>query len=183
MHRRSFPAHCVQSAAKTNPGANNRNTAFRIVRPTATDGQCLLATRIAMLAITGAGLLFGLSVGNLYKLLVFAGAISFPVMSVTLVCGIVWKKANVTAAWASILTGAGSWVVLVFVLMPRVDGEIWDAIYIASVPAFLCSLLAMVAVSLTTQRSCPPQPIRDIDGIDSSGTPLFSWGRRRAADP
>jgi Na+/proline symporter len=157
-------------------------TAFRIVRPTATDGQCLVATRIAMLAIAGAGLLFGLAVGNLYKLLVFAGAVSFPVMSVTLVCGIVWKKANVTGAWASILTGAVSWVVLVFVVMPHVDGEIWDAIYIASVPAFLCSLLAMVTVSMGTQRSCPPQPIRDVDGNDISGTPLFSWGRRRAAD-
>ena len=130
----------------------------------------------------GAGLLFGLAVGNLYKLLVFAGAVSFPVMSVTLVCGIVWKKANVTGAWASILTGAVSWVVLVFVVMPHVDGEIWDAIYIASVPAFLCSLLAMVTVSLGTQRSCPPCPIRDVDGNDISGTPLFSWGRRRAAD-
>ena len=33
-----------------------------------------------------------------------------------------------------------------------------------------------------TQRSCPPQPSRDVDGNDISGTPLFSWGRRRAAD-
>ena len=154
-------------------------TAFRTLKPAATDRQCLIATRIAMLAIAGASLLFGLAVGNLYKLLVFAGAVAFPVMSATLVCGIVWKRANVTGAWASILAGAGSWVTGVFVVLPRVDGEIWDAIYIASVPAFLCSLLAMVVVSSGTQQSCAPKPIRDVDGNDISGPPLFSWGRRR----
>jgi Na+/proline symporter len=154
-------------------------TALRTARPAATDTQCLVATRIAMLAITGAGLLFGLSMGNLYNLLVFAGAVSFPVMSVTLVCGILWKKANVAGAWASILTGTGAWVALVFVFLPDVDGEIWDAIYIASVPAFLCSLLAMATVSMLTQQSCPPKPIRDVDGNDISDTPRFNWGVHR----
>ena len=153
-------------------------TAFRTFRPAATDQQCLVATRIAMLAIAGAGLLFGLSMGNLYNLLVFAGAVSFPVMSSTLVCGILWKRANVTGAWASILTGTGSWIIIILLLLPHVEGEIWDAIYIASVPAFLCSLLAMVTVSLATQRACPPNPIRDVDGNDISDTPLFNWGRR-----
>ena len=132
-----------------------------------------------MLAITGAGLLFGFTMGNLYNLLVFAGAVSFPVMSVTLVCGILWKKANVTGAWASILTGTGTWVALVFLFLPQVDQEVWDAIYIASVPAFLCGLLAMVAVSMITQKSCPPHPIRDVDGNDISDTPRFNWGVRR----
>ena len=100
-------------------------------------------------------------------------------MSATLVCGILWKKANVRGAWASILAGTSSWILLVFVLLPHVEGEIWDAIYIAAVPAFLCSLVAMIAVSLGTQRSCPPNPIRDVDGNDISGTPLFNWGNSR----
>jgi Na+/proline symporter len=81
------------------------------------------------------------------------------------------------------VTGTVSWVMLVFLVLPHIDGEIWDAIHIASVPAFLCSLLAMVAVSMGTQRSCPPKPIRDVDGNDISNTPLFSWGRRRRAEP
>ncbi len=182
-----FVAACaaiVSTAGDTvlTSGALLGYTALRTLRPAATDRQCLFATRIAMLGITGAALFFGLSVGNLYKLLVFAGAVAFPVMSVTLVCGILWKRANVVGAWASMLTGTVSWVLLVFWVLPHVEGEIWDAIYIASVPAFLCSLLAMVMVSLRTQRSCPPQPIRDIDGNDISNTPLFSWGRRRRTE-
>lgn len=155
-------------------------TALKTLKPDVTDRQCLLTTRVAMVCITGAALMFGLAMGNLYNLLIFAGAISFPVVAVTTVCGIVWKKANVSGAWASIGTGVVTWVSLVFLLLPEVDGEIWDAIYIASVPAFVCSLIAMIVVALLTQESCPPNPIRDIDGNDISDTPLFSW--RNSAD-
>ena len=73
-----------------------------------------------------------------------------------------------------------SWVTLVFVFLPLVDGETWDAIYIASVPAFACSLVALIVVSLLTQKSCPPRPIRDVDGNDISDTPLFGWRRAQA---
>ena len=151
-------------------------TVLRALKPDTTDRQNLLATRIAMLCFTATGLAFGLGMGNLYNLLVFAGAISFPVIAASLVCGILWKPANVIGAKASILTGAISWVVLVLVLLPHVEGETWDAIYIASVPAFLCSLLALVVVSLLTRQSCPPNAIRDADGNDISDTRIFNWG-------
>jgi Na+/proline symporter len=150
-------------------------TVLKAIRPDTTDRQNLLATRVAMVCFTATGLAFGLSMGNLYNLLVFAGAISFPVIASSLVGGILWKKANVVGAKASILMGTLSWIVLVFVVLPYVDGETWDAIYIASVPAFVCSLLTLVVVSLLTQHSCPPNPIRDTDGKDISDTPLFNW--------
>ena len=150
-------------------------TVLKALKPETTDRQRLLATRIAMLCFTATGLAFGLAMGNLYNLLVFAGAIAFPVVSSSFICGILWKKANVTGARASILTGAVSWIALVFVFLPHVGGETWDAIYIASVPAFVCSLMALIAVSLLTQESCPPKPIRDADGNDISDTQLFSW--------
>ena len=77
------------------------------------------------------------------------------------------------------MTGTVTWIALVFLFLPDVDGEVWDAIYIASVPAFVCSLAAMVSVSMITQQSCPPNPIRDVDGNDISDAPRFSWGIRR----
>ncbi len=152
-------------------------TALKSIYPSATDRHCLVTTRVAMLAITAISLIFGLALGNLYNLLVFAGAVAFPVMSVTTVSGILWKKANVTGAWISITAGILSWAVLIFVFLPAVNGEIWDSIYIASVPAFFCSLTAMIVGSLLTQKSCPPRPIRDIDGNDISDTRLFNWHR------
>ncbi|CAN0603733.1 unnamed protein product, partial [Ectocarpus sp. 12 AP-2014] len=44
-------------------------TTLRVLKPDASDHQSLTATRIAMVVFTGAGLLFGLSMGGLYNLL------------------------------------------------------------------------------------------------------------------
>ena len=150
-------------------------TAFKVFKPGSSDKQRLLATRIAMVCFTAIGLLFGLAMGNLYNLLVFAGAVAFPTISATYICGLLWKKANTTGAWASIISGLVSWVLLVFLLLPKVDGEIWDAIYIASVPAFLCRFTTIIVVSMLTQKTCPPEPIQDVDGNDISDTRFFYW--------
>ncbi len=150
-------------------------TTLKVLKPESTDGQRLLATRIAMIVFAIGGLVFGLSMGNLYNLLVFAGAIAFPVVAPSALFGVLWKKANVYGSWASIGIGAGSWVAGVFIFLPHVDDEIWDAIYIASVPAFVLSVTAIVVVSLATQRACPANPLRDVDGNDISDTPRFSW--------
>jgi hypothetical protein len=64
---------------------------------------------------------------------------------------------------------------MIVVLYPYTGNEIWDAIYIASVPAFLCSLTVIIAVSLLTQTSCPPNPIQDVDGNKISDTKRFTW--------
>ncbi len=150
-------------------------TALKMLRPQSGDAQRLLATRIAMVCLAAAALLFGLAMGNLYNLLVFAGALAFPVMSSTYICGILWKRANSVGSAASILAGAVSWIFLVFVFLPHVEGEIWDAIYMASVPAFVCSFSTIIIVSLLTQKSYPPNPMRDIDGNDITGTRFFAW--------
>ncbi len=150
-------------------------TAYGIVKPDSTDGQRLMVTRIAMLAFTACGLLFGLSMGNLYNLLVFAGAVGFPVTAAMATCGVLWKKANIPGAWASMAAGFLSWIGLVVLILPEVEGEIWDAIYIGAVPAFVCSLVAMIVVSLVTQESHPAGPIRDVDGNDITDTQRFRW--------
>ena len=128
-----------------------------------------------MVIVTGVSLLFGLAMGDLYRLLVFAGAVSFPVLSAISVCGILWKKANVAGAWLSMMTGSLSWLLFIWLLLPEVDGELWDAIYIGAVPAFICSLTAMILGSLMTQRAFPPNPLRDAAGNDISDHRLFNW--------
>ncbi|MEM9386366.1 MAG: hypothetical protein AAGA68_15010 [Pseudomonadota bacterium] len=150
-------------------------TLLRVVKPQADDRLSLIFTRVAMVAFTCLGLLFGLAMGDLYNLLVFGGAVAFPTIAATFVCGVLWKGANVTGALASMAMGAFSWVILAWVLLPHTGGEIWDAIYIGAVPAFLLSFTTIVVVSLLTRKSCPPKPARDIDGNDISGTRLFTW--------
>ena len=150
-------------------------TALSVVKPESTDHQRLVATRIAMAFFAVAGLMFALALGDLYRLLVFAGVIAFPVLAPAFICGVLWKQANVTGALTAAAVGIVSWISLVWVFLPHTDGEVWDAIYIAAVPAFLLNFLTLVAVSLLTRESCPPKPITDIDGNDISDTPLLKW--------
>ena len=150
-------------------------TAFRALKPEASDRQSLFATRIAMILFTLAGLLVALSLGDLYRLLVFAGVIGFPILSASFICGVLWKKANVTGSLASMVSGAVSWVLFGFIAWPFVEGEIWDAIYVAAVPAWVVSFVVLVTVSLYTAQSTPLKPITDIDGNDISDTKLFGW--------
>ncbi|HEY5678561.1 MAG TPA: hypothetical protein VIS55_00685 [Pseudomonadales bacterium] len=150
-------------------------TALGAVKPESSDRTRLRATRTAMVLFTAIALVFGLAMGDLYRLLVFAGAVAFPVTSAAFVCGVLWKRANVPGAWASIAAGTVSWVIFVVLLLPEVDWEVWDALYIGAVPAFLCSAIAIVVVSLATRRTHPPNPVRDVDGNDISGGPLFRW--------
>ncbi len=150
-------------------------TALRIFRPEIDNHKTLVATRIAMVVFTFLGLAFGLVMGDLYKLLVFAGALAFPSIAPTFIFGILWRKTNVYGALSSIVIGTLSWILLIFLFFPYTDGEVWDAIYIASVPAFIIGCSMIVLISLSTQRICPPKPIQDIDGRDISDTKLFQW--------
>ncbi len=150
-------------------------TALRALRPDSTDHQRLVATRIAMGLFMLAGLALALAAGDVYRLLVFAGVAGFPLLSAAFICGIVWKRANAAGASASMVAGLLSWIALIFVCLPHVSGEIWDAVYIAAVPAWIISLTTIVAVSLLTAKSHPPKPTTDVDGKDISNTPLFTW--------
>ena len=53
------------------------------------------------------------------------------------------------------------------------DGAIWDAVYMGSIPAFAVSILLLVVVSLATQRRDPPRPL-----VDMSGKPFRPSFRR-----
>jgi hypothetical protein len=44
------------------------------------------------------------------------------------------------------------------------DCAFWDAVYVASLPAFAVSILSMIVVSLATQKQDAPKPITDVDG-------------------
>jgi Na+/proline symporter len=86
--------------------------------------------------------------------------------------GMYWKKANHIGAIASFLTGTFSWIALTFFYyrqtFPFCEGDVecatWDAVYIASTPAFIISIVVFIAASLITNRLDPPKPLRDING-------------------
>jgi Na+/proline symporter len=129
-------------------------------------------TRIMVFVIGLISLLVGLYAATIYKLSVFAWTVILVGIFAPFALGMYWKKANRSGALAGFLGGWGSWLIFLTLLYPATleacagDTEcaIWDATYIGSVPAFLVSVVLVVAVSLLTQKVDVPRPMSDVEG-------------------
>lgn len=152
---------------------------YKYLRPDATEKELLTVTRILVPIVTVVSLLLALYAATIYKLMVIAWSVLLVGLFAPYAMGYYWKKSNRLGAWAAFLGGFISWIVLTLYLLPTTaemnvgiieegvvywDWAIWDAVYIASVPAFLISLLLHIVVSLVTQKIDPPRPLVDIDG-------------------
>jgi SSS family solute:Na+ symporter len=130
-------------------------------------------TRI-MVGINGAiGIVIAVSASVIYELGVVAWTLLLVGLFVPFAFGMYWKKANEYGGVAAFLGGFATWGILTWVaynfglggdstafvcsggdlslLSDRavsMDCAFWDAVYIASLPAFLASILLMVVVSL-----------------------------------
>ncbi len=159
---------------------------YRYIKPNATKQEELKIVRIATPIIALIALAIALFFGSVYRLIVFTGALALCSIFAPYVFGFFWKKANNFGAIASYIAGLGSWIVFFILTLPTtsdanidimVEGEvfmewaIWDAIYIALIPATIIALVTMVVVSLATQKADPAKPILDADGneVDSKG--------------
>ena len=141
-------------------------------------------TRITVLVSGCVGVVVAISASVIYELGVVAWSLLLVGLFAPFALGLYWKKANQRGAVAAYFGGFISWVI--FILIARnigiggdptivvcagdVDCAFWDATYIASLPAFLTSILLLVVVSLLTQKQDPPKPVTDIDGnlLDTS---------------
>jgi len=145
-------------------------------RPGASDVEKLRWTRICVVVIGALSVGIAISISNIYRLATISWSLLLVGLFVPFACGMYWRRANRCGAIAAFLAGFVTWLVGVFSLLSTtriqntVDGEldvqtaIWDAVFIASTPAVVASLLAMVAVSLLTQRRDAPMPLTDVDG-------------------
>lgn len=141
------------------------------------DRMQLRWTRIMVLVIGFASIGLGAIIGETYKLAMISWSVLLVGLFVPFACGMYWKMANRNGALAASIGGFVTWLILFFYFLSETklantgeDGAIdlstaiWDAVYIASTPAFLMSLILMVVASLLTQKSNPPIPLRDADG-------------------
>lgn len=159
---------------------------YRQIRPEVTKRQELRVVRIATPIVALVAMCIALYFGSVYRLIVFTGAIALCTVFAPYVFGFFWKKANNAGAVASYFAGLVSWVIFYFLTLPitkeanldmLVEGEvfmewaIWDALYIALIPATIVGLITMVIVSLATQKSSPAKPI-----VDAQGNPVGGSG-------
>ncbi|NPV85019.1 MAG: sodium:solute symporter family protein [Anaerolineae bacterium] len=143
------------------------------------DKAALWWTR-AMVVTNGViGIIIALTFAVIYELGVVAWTLLLVGMFAPFAFGMYWKKANQTGAVLSYLGGFIAWALLtwffyyngifgtestVVICEGDFDCAFWDAVYIASFPAFVISLLLMWIGSLATQKIDPPKQLTDIDG-------------------
>ncbi len=158
-------------------------------------------TRI-MVGINGfIGIVFALTAQIIYELGVVAWTLLLVGLVTPFIFGMYWKKANGYGAVSAVVAGWGSWAILTWVayqfglggdstaivcsggdlslLADRtvsMDCAFWDAVSIASLPAFLISIVAIIVVSLATQKQDPPMPITDVDGKELDTNPFHFIG-------
>ncbi|MFH2102991.1 MAG: sodium:solute symporter family protein [Chloroflexota bacterium] len=152
--------------------------------------EAVLWTRIWVGIIGAVAIVIAISAAVIYELGVVAWSLLLVGLFSPFALGMYWKKANQVGGIASYLGGFISWAVLIVVayysglggdstlVVCAGDAEcaFWDAVYIASFPAFFISLALMVVVSLFTQKIDPPKPITDIDGNPLDTNPFKFFG-------
>jgi SSS family transporter len=137
-----------------------------------TDKDNLRWTRIAVVVIGLISVLIALLAGTIYRLAMVAWSLLLVGLFAPFAFGMYWKKANRSGAIAAFLAGFASWIALIMYYYPSIlegcGGDVecgmWDAIYVASTPAFIISLVTIVVVSLLTQKRDAPRPLTDVDG-------------------
>jgi Na+/proline symporter len=147
-------------------------------------------TRI-MVGINGfIGIVIAVSASVIYELGVVAWTLLLVGLFVPFAFGMYWKKANQSGGMAAFLGGFATWGLLTWVAYSfgmggdstivvcagDFDCAFWDAVYIASLPAFLASMAFMVVVSLATQKADAPKPITDVDGNLMDTNPFHFLG-------
>ncbi len=129
-------------------------------------------TRIMVVVIGLISITIALVAGTIYRLAMVAWSLLLVGLFAPFALGMYWNKANRSGAIAAFLGGFIAWIALTSYYFPSTleacggdfDCGFWDAVYIGSTPAFIASLVLMVAVSLLTQKVDAPLPLTDVDG-------------------
>jgi len=137
-----------------------------------TDKDNLRWTRIAVVASGLISVSVALLAGTIYRLAMVAWSLLLVGLFAPFAFGMYWKKANRSGAIAAFLAGFASWIAIIVYYYPStleacagdVECGLWDAIYVASTPAFIISLLTIIVVSLLTQKRDAPRLLTDVDG-------------------
>ena len=127
---------------------------MRFIKQDASERTALLISRISVLVFGLFALWLALDKTSVYDLMVDSWSVLLATLFVPLTGGIWWKKGNESGCLASIVVGFVSWQILL-VISPSLPADLLAVPFAA---------LAFVTVSLFTQRSAPPRPLRDGQG-------------------
>ncbi|HQJ98164.1 MAG TPA: sodium:solute symporter family protein [Thermoleophilia bacterium] len=171
---------------------------LKFIKPDATSELTLKVTRIVVPIAAVCSLLLALYLETIYMLVVIAWSIILVGLFAPFVAGYFWKKCNGSAALTALIGGFVSWVGLSFYYYYAetaaantgvveegevyVEWAMWDAVYIASVPAFLISVGLLVVTTLLTYKKYAPIPLCDINGKPLVVKDFVGWGFGKRAE-
>jgi SSS family solute:Na+ symporter len=118
------------------------------------DRTQLLATRIAVPVIGSFAVYVALEVRVVYDLIQDANSVLLAAVIAPFILGIWWKKANRTGALVAMAVGFLTWLGAML-FAPNLAGDMLGLI---------ACMITMLMVTLLTQKSDPPEPLRNSDG-------------------
>ena len=146
-----------------------------IIKPDSTQQSHLKWTRIFVPVMVVVVLLIALVFKEVFRVSVFAAVITLVSVFPMFVSALYFKKANTPGALAGIYGGVGSWLLFTIWFSAGLDLPFWDASEFASIPAIIVNILALIIVSLATQKKYPAKPLVDIDGKPLSAKGWFGF--------
>lgn len=160
----------------------------KVFKPDLSDKTQLFLTRAALVVSGVLSLMIALWAETIYELAVLANTCILVGMVAPYVIGLYWKKANHVGALVSFFSGTISWAILSvyyynaaeFGTFAVCEGDLycslWDAVYIASTPAFIISVVAFIVASLATGKIDPPKVLTNIYGKPVDMKYPLGWG-------
>lgn len=163
----------------------------KVFKPDLSDKSQLFLTRMSLLVSGLISLVIALFAATIYKLAVLSNTAILVGMAAPYIIGMYWKKANQIGALSSFFSGVISWIVLAIYFYGStleacaadVECATWDAIYIASTPAFVISVIVFILASLLTQKQDKPKPVTDIYGRPLDMRNPLGFGKLSDVEP
>jgi SSS family solute:Na+ symporter len=130
------------------------NDLVRYLRPDIDGRSQLRLCRLSVPILGIIALYLALTHNTVYTLMIDSWSILLATLFVPLTAGIWWPKANLTGALGSMISGAIAWLFLLKIA-PNQPADL------LAVPI---GFLVLLIVSLTTSKTCPPEPLSNTDG-------------------
>ena len=141
----------------------------RFFKPEADEQSSLRITRFSVLILGAISLAIALRTASVYDLMVDSWSVLLATLFVPLTAGLWYRQSNDLGALASIIVGFCSWQIIM-VTAPDMPADLLAVPFAA---------IALVLVSILTQKQSPARPLLDADGqelhyADRLGTQLLT---------
>jgi len=127
---------------------------IRPLLPGLTEAALLRIARLTVVVFSLLALLLALRFRTVYELMMTAMEAGVAGMIAPFTAGLYWKRCNGWGALAGMLGGTLVWALMSF----------WTEAVPADLVGLAFSILAVVGVTLATEKAAPALPLRDIDG-------------------